>query len=234
MYDFSEVDHEARPSATVIVLRDGREGLEVLLLQRNPELRTMGGAWVFPGGKVDPDDPGDAPHEQARHAAVRELAEEAALDVSIHALEDFSHWLTPVVVKARFATWFYVTSIPHETPVSVDGSEIVAHRWIRPCDAIAEQDRGELTVPPPTLVSLIDLLPFEHADAALAMAAGRHPPYFFPTIVRGEDEMVFLYPGDAGYDDADPAVPGPRHRTISRDGRFSYVREIEWSLRDAS
>ncbi|MEE4203786.1 MAG: NUDIX hydrolase [Halieaceae bacterium] len=233
MFDFTASDTEALPSATVIVLRDGREGLEVLLLQRNPELRTMGGAWVFPGGKVDPDDPGSTPAERARHAAVRELAEEAALTVRHDDLEDFSHWLTPVVVKARFATWFYVTRIEADTPVTVDGSEIVAHQWIRPFDAIDAQDRGELTVPPPTLVSLLDLSEHETAASALAMAAKRHPPYFFPTIVRGDEEMVFLYPGDAGYEDADPALPGPRHRTVSRDGRFQYFRDIEWRLRDS-
>lgn len=232
MFDFSVSDSEALPSATVIVLRDGQAGLEVLLLQRNPELRTMGGAWVFPGGKVDADDPGSTPPERARHAAVRELAEEAGLSVSHDALEDFSHWLTPVVVKARFATWFYVTRVDTHTPVTVDGSEIVAHRWIRPFDAIELQDRGELTVPPPTLVSLLDLSHHEDAAAALAMAAGRQPPYFFPTIVRGDDEMVFLYPGDAGYEYADPAIEGPRHRTVSRDGRFQYFRDIEWLPRE--
>lgn len=232
MFDFTASDSEALPSATVIVLRDGSEGLEVLLLQRNPELRTMGGAWVFPGGKVDADDPGSTPAERARHAAVRELAEEAALSVSHDALEDFSHWLTPVVVKARFATWFYVTHVDIATPVTVDGSEIVAHRWIRPCDAIELQDRGELTVPPPTLVSLLDLSHHQTTQAAMAMAAGRQPPYFFPTIVSGDDEMVFLYPGDAGYEVADPALEGPRHRTVSRDGRFQYFRDIEWRPRE--
>ena len=42
-----------RPAATVILLRGGGDALEVLLVQRNPESRFMGGAWVFPGGAVD-------------------------------------------------------------------------------------------------------------------------------------------------------------------------------------
>ena len=44
-----------RDAATVIVLRGGAKTLEVLLVKRNPEQRFMGGAWVFPGGAVDPD-----------------------------------------------------------------------------------------------------------------------------------------------------------------------------------
>src|SRR5436190_2117114 len=42
-----------RQAATVLVLRGGAERLEVLLAQRTPKARFMGGAWVFPGGAVD-------------------------------------------------------------------------------------------------------------------------------------------------------------------------------------
>src|ERR671917_2192504 len=47
---------EPRQAASVIVLRGGGDGLEVLLLRRNPASRFMGGAWVFPGGAVDVSD----------------------------------------------------------------------------------------------------------------------------------------------------------------------------------
>ena len=43
-------------SATVILLRDGAEGLEVFLLERHAESDVLGGVFVFPGGKVDRDD----------------------------------------------------------------------------------------------------------------------------------------------------------------------------------
>ncbi|RYY72103.1 MAG: NUDIX hydrolase, partial [Comamonadaceae bacterium] len=50
--------NEATPlaSATVVLLRDGDQGLEVFLLQRHAESDVLGGAYVFPGGKVDRDD----------------------------------------------------------------------------------------------------------------------------------------------------------------------------------
>src|SRR5688572_25253898 len=41
-----------RPAATLVVLRDGASGLEVLLTTRPQHLRFMGGAAVFPGGAV--------------------------------------------------------------------------------------------------------------------------------------------------------------------------------------
>ena len=44
------------PAATVVPLRDGPRGLEVLLLKRNEALVFAPGAWVFPGGRIDAGD----------------------------------------------------------------------------------------------------------------------------------------------------------------------------------
>jgi len=46
----------ARASATVVMLRDGVQGLEVFLLKRHGLSDVLGGAYVFPGGKVDRSD----------------------------------------------------------------------------------------------------------------------------------------------------------------------------------
>jgi 8-oxo-dGTP pyrophosphatase MutT (NUDIX family) len=43
-------------SATVVMLRDGPTGLEVLLLKRHAASSVLGGAFVFPGGKLDAAD----------------------------------------------------------------------------------------------------------------------------------------------------------------------------------
>ena len=88
----------------------------------------------FPGGKVEPDDPGEDALEQARHGAARELQEEAGVSLSPAALTPFSHWLTPVVVKRRFSTWFFLAEVDDDTPVTVDGSEITAHQWWCPSE----------------------------------------------------------------------------------------------------
>src|SRR5687767_4060956 len=45
-----------RPSATVVMLRDGAAGLEVFLIKRHGLSDVLGGAYVFPGGKVDAED----------------------------------------------------------------------------------------------------------------------------------------------------------------------------------
>ena len=45
-----------RDAATVMLVRDGVEGMEVFMLRRNLNSDFVGGAYVFPGGAVDPAD----------------------------------------------------------------------------------------------------------------------------------------------------------------------------------
>lgn len=45
-----------RAAATVVMLRDSAQGLEVFLVRRHGLSDVLGGAWVFPGGKVDASD----------------------------------------------------------------------------------------------------------------------------------------------------------------------------------
>ena len=46
----------ARPAATVVVLRDGSDGLEAYLQRRTRTMGYAAGLWVFPGGRVDQAD----------------------------------------------------------------------------------------------------------------------------------------------------------------------------------
>ena len=55
-----EVVAVARPAATVVLMREGAGGAEVLLLRRNRATGFVPGAWVFPGGRVDAADGEDA------------------------------------------------------------------------------------------------------------------------------------------------------------------------------
>src|SRR5947208_7506545 len=133
----------ARPAASVIVLRDSPDGPEVLLVQRTPKARFMGGAWVFPGGTVDSD-------ETVEQTARRELAEEAGIELPQGTpLTPFSRWITPAEVKTRFDTWFFVVEAPPAATPRVDGAECVDARWIRPQQALDEfgADRLQLVFP---------------------------------------------------------------------------------------
>ena len=53
-----------RPAATVLLMRDGASGIELLMTRRSMTASFAAGAYVFPGGGVDPADA--AAHGQAR------------------------------------------------------------------------------------------------------------------------------------------------------------------------
>ena len=66
------------PSATVILLRDAAEGLQVLLMRRHAASGVLGGVHVFPGGKLDPADM-SRPSTGVSAAQVQALADQRQL-----------------------------------------------------------------------------------------------------------------------------------------------------------
>src|SRR3954454_10046391 len=143
-----------RQAATVIVLRGGADTLEVLLVKRNPQQRFMGGAWVFPGGAVDAG-------EDARVAAVREVAEEAGVALpDAGALLEFSRWITPPQVKIRFDTRFFLVAAPRDAAPVADGEECVDLGWVSPQGALEAYERTQILPLLPTIKTLEQLTPF--------------------------------------------------------------------------
>lgn len=185
-----------RGSATLILLRDAAEGPEVLLVQRNPEQKFMGGAWVFPGGATAPED------DDERMTAVRELEEEAGIDLAdSHELVRFSRWITPAQVKIRFDTHFFVAEAPEYSEPTVDGSECVDWRWISPRGALELHRDEELMLVFPTIKHLEQLARFRTVSDVLEHArASRVLPVEPRVLVDGGVATVVL-PGEEGYDD---------------------------------
>lgn len=221
------------PAATVILLRDAPAGLEVLLLRRSSKLAFHGGAWVFPGGRVDPGDhadgggaaPGDdAERAAARRAAAREAREEAGLAVDPAALLPFSHWTTPVGPPRRFATWFFAAAAGAGDAVVVDGGEIHDHAWLSPAAALDERAAGRIELPPPTFVTLTTLREDRTAAEVLDRVRATPPPVYVPRIVAEPGGASALYPGDAGWEASDPAAAGARHRLVMREDGWRYLR----------
>jgi 8-oxo-dGTP pyrophosphatase MutT (NUDIX family) len=189
-----------RIAATVILLRGGVRGLEVLLAQRNPAARFMGGAWVFPGGAVNREDgDGDA---GLRAAAVRELREEAGIEIAAPGeLLAFSRWITPAEVKIRYDTWFFLAAAPEHARPRVDGQEVVDARWFRPADALSAARDGEILLVFPTIKHLEQLAGFGSAVQLLAHARTREVRPVQPRVLRSGETARIVLPGEPGYDD---------------------------------
>jgi 8-oxo-dGTP pyrophosphatase MutT (NUDIX family) len=236
----SDVSGDTRPihrvAATVVLLRDGADGPEVLMLERPRDRGSFAGAWVFPGGSVDLEDglvtapereakPGE--ETAARHAAVREVREETALDVAEAELQLVACWSPPPTVPRRFRTWFYYAKAPAGT-VALSPEESIDSRWIRPADALALHAAGSLSLVPPTWVTLHGLTLGDTVAAILERARARTLAEFVTRMAPVDGGNMFLWHGDVAYaDDALMDAKGARHRLDTRVLPWSYDRSAD-------
>jgi 8-oxo-dGTP pyrophosphatase MutT (NUDIX family) len=146
----------ARQAASVILLRDGRDGIEVLMIRRHAKASFVPDAWVFPGGMVEKSDCdlGDGTDlATMRVAAARELFEESGIWLGAP--------LTGAVAKRRALLIGETTfaSLAREAPLDL-AALVWTSRWITPTgvpkrfdtyfflaivgsDAVATVDDGE-------------------------------------------------------------------------------------------
>jgi len=221
------------PAATLILIRDGTHGAEILLVRRAAALSFHGGAWVFPGGRIDDDDrraagdPADV-RGAARHAAVREAQEEAGVAIDRDSLVLLSRWITPEALPKRFDTWFFAAPA-RDQAVCVDGGEIDDHRWMSAEEALAAQSRSEIELPPPTFVTLTQLTGRTSLDDTLNALRQRPFICYEPRLVVVPGGACTLYAGDAGYESGDVDHPGPRHRLWILESGWRYDCSVEAS-----
>jgi len=217
-----EGGNPAIPAATVVLLRDAA-GLEVLMLHKTSTV-AFGGMWVFPGGRIDPEDyPPDGDVDvAARNAAVRETLEEAGIAAEADEFVWFAHWTPPPSTPKRFATWFFAARA-HDHAVSIDGGEIQNHAWLSPSQALARHAAGEIDLAPPTWVTLYQLSQGTDVAAVLTRLGALGPRYYETRLAKRSDGVrVALWDGDAGYAGWDADAAGARHRLVMLPGGFVF------------
>jgi len=218
-----------RPAATILLLRDGAGGLEVLMVARAREVDFASGALVFPGGRVEPADAALAPAEDPlgtfRVAAIREAWEECGLLLArppappeglegafvAHlaglglspdhaALTPFAHWVTPLHSPKRFDTHFFLARAPQGQEAVHDGHEMVEAVWMRPAEALEEAEAGRRTLVFPTRLNLGRLA--RHRRMQDALDAARTTPIVTvmpEPVPDGEGNVMLRIPEAAGY-----------------------------------
>ncbi len=201
-----------RPSATVLLLRDG-DPWELLLVRRPGGADFAPGAYVFPGGTVHEDDREFS--DELRAAAVRELFEEAGvllargardaecaqvrklveggasfgralseldLTASFDELVMFARWVTPAQLRRRFDARFYLARMPEGQTVRPQPGEVTDWLWIAPSRALSSP---EITLVYATRVVLESVADARDAAALFARAAElKEIPIVEPRIVQ--------------------------------------------------
>lgn len=182
----------------MILLRGGASSLQALLVRRSPASRFMASVWVFPGGALESAEHGLP--DAHRRAALRELHEEAGVRLHERSeLIEFSRWITPAAVKTRFDTRFFLAEMPEGEQVTVDGQEIVEHRWLAPADALSAYDAGELALVLPTLKHLERLNTFASVYQLLESSRGQQVATVQPKILLDGERPRLVLPGEPGY-----------------------------------
>ena len=202
-----------RLAATVIAVRPGDHGVEVLVMRRAASSRFLPGYVVFPGGAVDEQDAalaarwfGSEEHAP-RAAAVRELAGETGLAVTgagvapaddlpaaLAAVEErpprpedlpqISHWVAPEDVPVRFDARYFAVAAPAGVDPRPDGHEAAEVWWGSPRQLMARWAAGEERLYWPTMKTMEALAGCVGVEELLALDIPQQEP------VEGDEERM--------------------------------------------
>ncbi|QES49387.1 NUDIX hydrolase [Streptomyces venezuelae] len=131
----------------------------------------------------------------ARELSFAEFLDRRGLVLRSDLLGAWARWITPEFEARRYDTWFFVAALPEGQRTRNASTEADRTVWIRPADAAAGYDKGELLMMPPTITTLRSLEPYGTAAAAVAAAGSQDlTPVLARAVLEG-GEIVLSWPG---------------------------------------
>ncbi|QNP71168.1 NUDIX hydrolase [Streptomyces roseirectus] len=143
----------------------------------------------------------------ARELSFAEFLDRRGLVLRSDLLGAWTRWITPEFEPRRYDTWFFAAALPagqRTRDVSTEADRTV---WIRPAEAAASYDAGDLLMMPPTIATLRQLAPWASAAEALSAARERDLTPVLAHARLTDDEIVLSWPGHAEFTKHIP-IPG--------------------------
>jgi 8-oxo-dGTP pyrophosphatase MutT (NUDIX family) len=192
-----------REAASVIAACDGRDGLEILVLERSTRSRFLPGYLAFPGGASDADDAVRAERwfgtadEAQRACGVRELLEEVGLALTADGLAEapdrslasvdasppradqlceIARWVAPPQVPVRFDARFFAVASSRAVRPTPDGAEVAEAWWMPPGRLLEEWEEGSRKLYWPTYFTVRALASCRRTDELLALRIDTREP----------------------------------------------------------
>ena len=114
-----------------------------------------------------------------------------------------AHWITPAIEPKRFDTRFFLAKVNVEQLASHDGFELTESFWIKPEDALAKLQNGEMSMILPTIKNIEKLAEFSSSEEAFNYFQGLGDnaiPPILPKFIKKDEEWIGFLPGEEGYD----------------------------------
>lgn len=183
---FAEADESQARAHVAGLVRELYEETGVLLAQGSPRLPAESDRVAVAEGR--------------RH--LREVLQAHGLRVDTDVLTPWARWVTPRFERRRFDAWFFLAALPRGQQPRVATAESHDGRWVRPAEAVAAAEAGEMPMLPPTWWTLRQV-----AEAATVEQAAAHPPPMVRYTVgwtRRDGEVLLVLPDDPDYPGLDP------------------------------
>jgi 8-oxo-dGTP pyrophosphatase MutT (NUDIX family) len=181
------VDETAAQAVVCAAVRETYEEAGVLLAGPGPDTvvgDTTGDDWEV-----------DRAALVARDLSFAEFLDRRGLVLRSDLLGAWARWITPEFESRRYDTWFFVAVLPEGQRTRNASTEADRTVWIRPADAAAGYDKGELLMMPPTIATLRGIVEYDRAAEALAAAPARDLTHVLAKARLEEGEVVLSWPG---------------------------------------
>jgi 8-oxo-dGTP pyrophosphatase MutT (NUDIX family) len=107
-------------------------------------------------------------------------------------LTPWARWITPEASPRRFDTWFFAAALPPGQTAALAAGESDAGIWLRPAQALESARAGQITLLPPTAVTLGELAGHQTVAGLLAQRQVITPR--LPKVMVTEHEAWLVLP----------------------------------------